>query len=39
MARVLAHDETSGRIRAPRKVVPARFITASAISSIDGAAT
>ncbi len=39
MARVLSHDETSGRVRAPCIVVSARVVTASAISSIDGATT
>jgi hypothetical protein len=39
MARVLTHDVTSGRIRVSRMVVPARVVTASAISSIDGAPT
>ena len=39
MARVLSHDKTSGRVRAPRIVVPARALTVSAISSIDGTTT
>ena len=39
MARVLSHDKTSGSVRAPRIVVPARALTVSAISSIDGATT
>jgi hypothetical protein len=39
MARVLSHDETSGSVRVPRLVVPARVVTSSAISGIDGAAT
>jgi len=39
MARVLSHDKTSGGIRAPRIVMPARALTVSAISSIDGAMT
>lgn len=39
MARVLSHDKTSGSVRAPCIVVPVRVVTASAISSIDGATT
>ncbi len=39
MARVLSHDETYGRVRAPRIVVSARVVTGSAISSIGGATT
>jgi hypothetical protein len=38
MARVLSHDEKSG-VRTPRIVMPARALSASAISSIDGATT
>jgi hypothetical protein len=39
MARVLTHDETFGRICSRFVVVSTRVVTASAISSIDGAPT